>query len=327
VALPWVMAGILFAVYAAVSVRLQQRMLTAGFDLGIFEQTVRPWAHGQLPVVALKGPGFPELGDHFSPILATLAPFYRIWPSPYVLLLAPAALLAVAVVPLAGWALRALGPVAGWTVGLGCGLSWGIASAVGFDFHEVAFAVPLVACSLSALGRGRPRAAALWALPLLLVKEDLGLTVAVIGLLIAVRGQRLWGPATAGAGIAGTLLEVLVVIPARNPGGRYSYAGQLGEASSGVAQVVYRGTVGLVSAPEPKTATLVLLFAPPFSSRCAPSWCGRPCRPCCGGSPRPIRCTGPPAFSTARSSCRSSSRRSLTAWSAGRSTAGWRGTR
>ena len=261
-ALPWVMAGILFAAYAAVSVRLQQRMLTAGFDLGIFEQTVRSWAHGQLPVVELKGPGFPELGDHFSPILATLAPFYRIWPSPYVLLLAQAALLAVAVVPLAGWALRALGPVAAWTVGLGCGLSWGIASAVGFDFHEVAFAVPLVACSLSALGRGRPRAAALWALPLLLVKEDLGLTVAVIGLLVALRGRRLWGLATACAGIAGTLLEVLVVIPAFNPGGQYSYAGQLGEASGGVAQVLYRGTVGLLSAPEPKTVTLVLLFAP-----------------------------------------------------------------
>ena len=260
--LPWAMAGALFAVYAAVSARLQQRMLTSGFDLGIFEQAVRSWAHGQLPVVELKGVGFPELGDHFSPILATLAPFYRIWPSPYVLLLAQAALLAVAVVPLAGWALRALGPVAAWTVGLGCGLSWGIASAVGFDFHEVAFAVPLVAFSLAALGQGRPRAAALWALPLLLVKEDLGLTVAVIGLLIALRGRRGWGLATACAGVAGTLLEVLVVIPALNPGGRYSYMGQVGEASGGAAQVVYRGTVGLLCAPEPKAVTLVLLFAP-----------------------------------------------------------------
>ena len=260
--LPWSMAGVLFAVYAAVSVRAQQRMLTSGFDLGIFEQTVRSWAHGQLPLVELKGPGFPELGDHFSPILATLAPFYRIWPSPYLLLLAQAALLALAVVPLAGWALRALGPPAAWTVGLGCGLSWGIASAVGFDFHEVAFAVPLVACSLSALGRGRLRAAALWALPLLLVKEDLGLTVAVIGLLIALRGRRRWGLATACAGIAGTLLEVLVVIPAFNPAGHYSYADQVGEASGGLAQVVHRGAVGLVSAPEPKAITLVLLFAP-----------------------------------------------------------------
>ena len=261
-ALPWVMAVLLFAVYAAVSVRLHQRMLTSGFDLGIFEQTVRSWAHGQLPVVELKGPGFSELGDHFSPILAALAPFYRLWPSPYTLLFAQAALLAVAVAPLARWALDALGPMAAWAVGLGCGLSWGIASAVGFDFHEVAFAVPLLAFSLCALGRGRPRAAALWALPLLLVKEDLGLTVAVVGLLIALRGGRRWGLATACAGIAGTLLEVLVVIPAFNPGGQYSYLGQLGAPSGGAAQVVYRGTVGLLAAPEPKSVTLLLLFAP-----------------------------------------------------------------
>ena len=261
-ALPWVLAALLFAVCGAVSVRLHQRMLTSGFDLGIFEQTVRFWAHGQLPVVELKGPGFQELGDHFSPILATLAPFYRIWPSPCTLLLAQAALLAVAAVPLARWALQAIGPLAAWTVGLGYGLSWGIASAVGFDFHEVAFAVPLLAFSLCALGRGRPHAAALWALPLLLVKEDLGLTVAVIGLLIALRGSRRWGLATACAGIAGSLLEVLVVIPAFNPGGQYTYAAQLGGASSGVAQAAYHGTVALVAAPGPKSVTLVALFAP-----------------------------------------------------------------
>ncbi|QMU70522.1 DUF2079 domain-containing protein [Streptacidiphilus sp. P02-A3a] len=262
VPLPWVVAGIVFAVCAGVSVRLHQRMLTSGFDLGIFEQTVRSWAHGHLPVVDLKGPGFPELGDHFSPILATLAPFYRIWPSPYVLLVAQAALLAVAAVPLARWALRALGPAAAWTVGLSYGFSWGVASAVGFDFHEYAFAVPLVSFSLCALGQRGLRAAALWALPLLLVKEDLGLTVATIGLLIAYRGRRRWGLATACAGVAGTLVETLVVIPAFNPFGHYSYWRSMGGTSGGLPQSLYRATVGLVAAPEPKAVTLVLLFAP-----------------------------------------------------------------
>ena len=79
------------------------------------------------------------------------------------------------------------------TVGVIYGLSFGIASAVGFDFHEIAFAVPLLAFCLSALGQGRLGQGALgqgrlgqaaaWALPLVLVKEDLGVTaVAVIGL-------------------------------------------------------------------------------------------------------------------------------------------------
>jgi uncharacterized membrane protein len=80
-----------------------------------------------------------------------------------------------------------------------------------FDFHEVAFAVPLLACSLSALVLRRPRAAALWALPLVFVKEDQGLTVAAIGLVMitmgAGAGVRRWrerraGPPVAPAGLA-----------------------------------------------------------------------------------------------------------------------------
>lgn len=256
------LAAVCFTAYAVVSVRRQQRMLTTGFDLGIFEQVVRSYAHGHLPVVVLKGPGFQELGDHFSPVLAALAPFYLWWPSPVVLLLAQAALLAAAVVPLTRWAQRALGAGAAWVVGLSYGASWGIASAVGFDFHEVCFAVPLLAFSLAALGQSRLGAAAAWALPLLVVKEDLGLTVAVIGVIIAWRGGRLLGLLTAAAGIAGTALEVLVVIPAFNPTGHYTYTDNLVSPYVGAPELLYQMTVGLVAAPGPKPLTLILLLAP-----------------------------------------------------------------
>ena len=59
---------------------------------------------------------------------------------------------------------------------------------VNFDFHEIAFAVPLLAFSLSALVRRRLRPAVAWALPLVFVKEDQGFTVAAIGLVIAGTG-------------------------------------------------------------------------------------------------------------------------------------------
>ena len=61
---------------------------------------------------------------------------------------------------------------------------------IDFDFHEIAFAVPLLACSLSALLRGRTRAAVLWALPLVFVKEDQGFTVAAIGVIILINARR-----------------------------------------------------------------------------------------------------------------------------------------
>ncbi|MFE3502239.1 DUF2079 domain-containing protein [Kitasatospora sp. NPDC059160] len=267
----WGLAGALFAVYTTLSVRIHERMLSNSYDLGIFEQVVRSYADGHLPVSELKAPGFPVLGDHFSPVLALVAPFYWVWRTPVTLLVVQAALVAVGMVPLVLWARRRLGSGPAAVVGLCYGLSWGVASAIGFDFHEVAFAVPLLAFSLAALAEGRLRAAACWALPLLLVKEDLGLTVAVIGLLIARRGGRRLGLGTAAAGVAGSLLAVLVVLPAFNPGGDFaywSYVSGRGDGSGGgpggadtlVAGLLYKGTIGLIT-PEAKATTLLFVLA------------------------------------------------------------------
>jgi uncharacterized membrane protein len=260
------LALVCFVTYTALSVRLHQRMLTTGYDLGIFEQAVRSYAHGHLPVAELKGPGFPLLGDHFSPVLALLAPLYRVWPTPVTLLVAQAALLAVAVIPLARWAEEVRGRRAALVIGLGYGTSWGIAQTVGFDFHEVCFAVPLLAFSLTAVGRGRARAAALWALPLLLVKEDLGLTVAVVGLLIARTGERddrRTGAALFLAGVLGSFLEMLVVIPAFNPGGTFAYSSSVpgaGSATPGAGELLLHYTVGMVT-PDTKAQTVLALLS------------------------------------------------------------------
>ncbi|MFF5017812.1 DUF2079 domain-containing protein [Streptomyces sp. NPDC001165] len=268
----WAMAGALFVMYVAVSLRLHQRMFTSSYDLGIFQQVVRSYAEGHLPVSEVKGQDFPVLGDHFSPILALVAPFYRVWQGAETLLVVQAALLALSVVPLALWARRALGPLAGAAIGACYGLSWGIASTVGYDFHEVAFAAPLLVLSLTALGSGRLTAAACWALPLLLVKEDLGLTVLVIGLVIAWRGDRRLGLLTAVAGLAGSALALFVVLPAFNPGGSFAYwslvqgpatggHGATGGGGGSLLDLLDQGTIGLVT-PLPKVTTFALLLAP-----------------------------------------------------------------
>jgi uncharacterized membrane protein len=260
----WAMAGALYVMYAAVSLRLHQRMLTDSYDLGIFEQVVRSYAEGHLPVSEVKGQDFPVLGDHFSPILALVVPFYWAWRGADTLLVVQAALLAVSVVPLTLWARRTLGDPAAAVIGACYGLSWGIASAVGYDFHEVAFAVPLLAFSLSALGNGRLTAAACWALPLLLVKEDLGLTVLVIGLVIALRGNRRLGLLTAAAGLAGSALVLLVIVPTFNPTGSFAYWSLVEEnpgSAGGLLDLLHRGTIGLIT-PQTKVSTFVLVLAP-----------------------------------------------------------------
>ena len=226
---PYILAGVLFVGYALVSVLRWSRLANRSWDLGIFEQAVRAYAHFQAPIADLKGPGTHILGDHFSPVTALLAPFYRLFPSPVTLLLAQAALFALSAVPVTRVAARLLGRPRGLAVGLAYGLSWGLQRAVDFDFHEIAFAVPLIAFSLEAVLRERWRAALWWALPLVLVKEDLGLTCAALAVLVALRARRSdprmlpYAIGLAAFGAVAALLTFTVLIPAFNTTGGYDY--------------------------------------------------------------------------------------------------------
>ncbi|MFJ4563998.1 DUF2079 domain-containing protein [Streptomyces caelestis] len=237
---PWVLAAVLCAAYAAVSVGRYRHMATLSWDLGIFEQVVRAYAHLRAPVSDLKGPGFDILGDHFSPVTALLAPAYRLFPSPVTLLVAQAALFALSAVPVTRAAARLLGRRRGLALGVAYGLSWGVQRAVDFDFHEICFAVPLIAFSLEALLADRRGAALCWALPLVLVKEDLGLTLAAIALVVAWRARGSssrvvpYALGVAVFGVAATLLVLTVVIPSFNTSGSYDYWGKVSESGSPV---------------------------------------------------------------------------------------------
>ncbi|MFJ9953051.1 DUF2079 domain-containing protein [Kitasatospora sp. NPDC091207] len=71
------LTGIFFTLHTPLPVHRHARMPGAAYDLGLFEQAVRSYAHGHLPVSELKGPGHQVLGGHFHPIPAVLAPAYR----------------------------------------------------------------------------------------------------------------------------------------------------------------------------------------------------------------------------------------------------------
>ncbi|MFE7548677.1 DUF2079 domain-containing protein [Streptomyces gardneri] len=256
---PALLAAAFFAVFAVFALREHARFRTTGYDLGIFGQAVRSYAEGRAPVSGIRAatapPGFaadayPLLGDHFHPVLALLAPLYRIAPHVGTPLVAQAALVALAVYVLARTAQRHLPErrFAAPAVGTACGLGWGVQQLIGFDFHEVAFAVPLLALACRAYLDGRTRAAACWAAALLLVKEDLGATAAVFGLLL-MRQDRRTGLLLAVGSAVGSVLIVYGVIPAFAPDGRYLYAGQV------------TGAYGLLDGWHVKVLTVLLLLA------------------------------------------------------------------
>ena len=205
----WLVFGVLTALYAAVSFQQYNRMDSFILDLGYYESLIRELAHGHFPRMPLTD-SIP-VSLHFNPALALVAPVILVWNSPYAVLLTQAVLVAVGVVPLMRAAGRGWVP---WVVAVSYGLAPGFASLIGFDFHDVVPAVPLLAFSMAAMVRGDHRAAVLWALPILLVKEDLGLTLAALGLVVFLRGSRRLGLATMVAGAVSFLVMLLWVLPA-----------------------------------------------------------------------------------------------------------------
>src|SRR5580692_9514731 len=243
---PWLIALGAFAVYAAISLSRYLQLAPGSWDLGIFTEYVRQLAHLRAPVVNVRGTGFNLLGDHFQPIVGLIAPVFLIFPSAVTLLMVQALLTAVSVVPVSRAAEARLGTAAGRMIGAAYGLSWGLAQMIDFDFHEIAFAVPLLAFSLSALLRGRTRAAVLWALPLVFVKEDQGFTVAALGLVLMLssvsrraepgtgRGQAFWGGLLLICwGIFWSALAIIVIIPHFNIAHVYPYWTDGGAVSPG----------------------------------------------------------------------------------------------
>jgi uncharacterized membrane protein len=261
-ALPWVMALILAGIYSTISVAKLERLGTGSFDLGIFEQAIRHYAHLQAPIVDLEGAGHNFLGDHWNPAIAVFAPFYRLFPTPVTLLVGQALVIALAVVPITRAGMRHLGRWPGVAVGLAFGISYGIQGAVNFEVHGVSLAVPLLAFALEAFLAGRWKVVVAWAAPLVLVQEDLGVTVAALGLVLVLVGARRWGMGLAAFGLASFALTMTVLIPYFSRGDKESRLSVLASQSGKGDSLLHRIFVLPVdvATSEPRVITLLLLL-------------------------------------------------------------------
>ncbi len=100
----WPLVSILFVSYSltfsAVGFARHAAIETRAFDLGIFAQAVWNTLHGNFLFSSIKG-DINLLGDHVSPILALLVPFYKLWPDPRTLLVLQAIAAASCLFPIA----------------------------------------------------------------------------------------------------------------------------------------------------------------------------------------------------------------------------------
>ncbi len=243
---------------------------TTGYDLGIFDQAIRAYAHFQAPMVPLKGAGYNIFGDHFHPIIAVLAPLYWVWDNVGMLLIAQAALTAASVPVVYRFARRRAGEGISLLIAAAYGSGWPLQGLIDFDFHEIAFATPLAALAIDALDRRDDRKLIIWCALLLLVREDMGLIVALVGVLVAAqrRGKIVLAAALAGVGIGMYMLTTIVIIPTFAAGHAFAYGNQFGSLgpslSAAAANIVTHPwhAVAVFFTPAVKAGTLAFLLIP-----------------------------------------------------------------
>jgi uncharacterized membrane protein len=242
------------------------------YDLVIFDQAVRNYAHFRPPYVPVvgafhdRGLDYIQLADHFSPAYALLAPLYWVHDGPESLVVGQALLFAAAIPFVWRFTRRSLGVVPAYLVAVSYALSWPVAQAAAFDVHEVMFVPLLTSIMIERYHADRPRVAFLAMCGLLLVKEDMGLMVIGFGLYLFVIGDRFRAVCCAAVGLGGVLLTRGALIPMLGGDTNDFWAyGHLGPDAPSAMLALLRDPLGALLMPfddEAKIDTLLLMAWP-----------------------------------------------------------------
>lgn len=178
------------------SVARYQTYHADAFDLGNMNQAVWNTLHGHPFRFTNRGLDWfgppTRLGIHVEPILLLLAPFYLIHDGPETLIVIQNVAMALGAIPLFLLSLRRLPglPLLGVAFAAAYLLAPEFLGAALWDFHSVALATPLLILALWALETGHLRTFAVAAVLAALTKEDVALSLAILGILIIVWRKR-----------------------------------------------------------------------------------------------------------------------------------------
>ncbi len=218
--------------------------------------------------MSIKGENFNLLGDHFHPLIAILAPTYWIWDDPRTLLIDQVIIVFVASELVLRLARRHWNPGQALLLAVAFAVAPALQTLVHYDFHEISLSLPLVTLIFDGIDRRRPRMVVLSALALTLVREDMGIVVAMFGvaLFLTKRMSRYVAIVLMILGCSVFLLATFVVIPHFNPGGfgywDYPSLGTTPRAAIHTLLTRPWAAAGALMWPPIKLVTLSLLLGP-----------------------------------------------------------------
>ena len=264
----WLLTLATFAIYTLFALERHRQFNTAGYDLGIFDQAVRRYAHFKRRSSRLKGMSYNILGDHFHPIIATAAPLYWIWDPRRLCSSLQSGPDCLFVPVIYRFARRRTTRRRHWSSALRTA-RLGLPTLIDFQVHEVAWGVPFLALAIDALDRADDKQLLIFAGLLLLVREDMGILVVLLGMLRLFNRRRRWiGLILVAAGVIGYELATAVILPHFSPDQHFAYwqyGPTLGpNLGSALGHVVLHplDTARLFFSPMIKTQTLLLFLVP-----------------------------------------------------------------
>ncbi|MGB5931486.1 MAG: DUF2079 domain-containing protein, partial [Anaerolineae bacterium] len=231
--------------FSYLSIAQHESLQTHAFDLGYPDQVVWNTAHGRPFACSLSTRGPNCLGEHFSPILALLAPLYWLWPDVRTLLILQTVVIALGAFPVFWLARERLkSDLAGLSFSAAFLLFPALEAANMFDFHAVTLAPSFLLFAFYYLERRRYKVFLLFALLAMACKEEIPLLICMMGLYLALV-KREWklGSLVIVGGLVWFLAAIYIVIPHFNTQGRshvLSWYAYLGDGPLEIAITVIR---------------------------------------------------------------------------------------
>ncbi len=229
------------ALFSWLAVARHDAFWTGRFDLGNMTQAVWSTLQGRpLESTDVAGDQISRLAAHVDPLLLALAPAYAVWPDPRALLVGQAVIVAAGAFP-AYWLGRrwigetrlALAIPAAYL--LYPPLQWSVVT----DVHAVTLVAPLLVLAIWAAEERRDVVLGVAVALALLGKEQVGLTVAALGLWVwLARGRRRAGLVLAAAGVGWTALAVGVIQPRAAGGAESPFTGRYDSLGGGPSDIL-----------------------------------------------------------------------------------------
>lgn len=200
-------------------------LATRAFDLGIFAQAVWTTLHGQFLFSSIKG-DICLLGDHVSPLLALLTPFYAAWESPKMLLLLQAAFAGANLVLIGELARRKTGDAfVGILFALLYFFYYPTRAALHEDFHPEVLAEPFLIAAFIFLEKRRTIPFLLCLITAVSAKENFWGIAFVFGLYAFLfQKRRFLGSILMGFSVTAFLISIYWIVP-HFSGQAYLYSG------------------------------------------------------------------------------------------------------